>query len=226
MTNRAAPLIRCEHLEKRFGHRRVLRDVSFSVAAGEVLSLLGANGSGKTTLLRIIASLDRPDKGEVWLGPVPLSTAANEIRRYIGVVAHAPLLYDRLTGAENLQFFARLYDLEEPQRRIEQLLRTLELWRWRDSSVRTYSRGMSQRLAIARALLHDPPVVILDEPDTGLDRESLQQMAELIGQLRERDRAVLATTHSMERAAAWADRVVELRAGRLHQMEGPDRIGQ
>jgi len=226
MTNRAAPLIRCEHLEKRFGHRRVLRDVSFSVAAGEVLSLLGANGSGKTTLLRIIASLDRPDKGEVWLGPVPLSTAANEIRRYIGVVAHAPLLYDRLTGAENLQFFARLYDLEEPQRRIEQLLRTLKLWRWRDSSVRTYSRGMSQRLAIARALLHDPPVVILDEPDTGLDRESLQQMAELIGQLRERDRAVLITTHSMARAAAWADRVVELRAGRLYQMEGPDRIGQ
>ena len=226
MTNRAAPLVRCEHIEKRFGHKRVLRDVSFSVAAGEVLSLLGANGSGKTTLLRIIASLDRPDKGEVWLGPVPLSTAAHEIRRYIGVVAHAPLLYDRLTGAENLQFFARLYDLQEPHRRIEQLLRTLELWRWRDSSVRTYSRGMSQRLAIARALLHDPPVVILDEPDTGLDRESLKRMAELIGQLRKRNRAVLVTTHSMERAVAWADSVVELRAGRLHQLEGPYRIEQ
>ncbi|MXZ22806.1 MAG: heme ABC exporter ATP-binding protein CcmA [Caldilineaceae bacterium SB0665_bin_25] len=226
MTNRAVPLIHCEHIEKRFGYRRVLRDVSFSVAAGEVLSLLGANGSGKTTLLRIIASLDRPDKGEVWLGPVPLSTASHEIRRYVGVVAHAPLLYDRLTGAENLRFFARLYDLEEPQRRIEQLLRTLDLWRWRDSSVRTYSRGMSQRLAIARALLHDPPVVIFDEPDTGLDRESLKQMTELIGQLRERDRAVLITTHSMERAAAWGDRVVELHAGRLHQLEGPDRIGQ
>ncbi len=226
MTNRAAPLIRCEHIEKRFGYRRVLRDVSFSVAAGEVLSLLGANGSGKTTLLRIIASLDRPDKGEVWLGPVPLSTASHEIRRYVGVVAHAPLLYDRLTGNENLRFFARLYDLEEPQRRIEQLLRTLDLWRWRDSSVRTYSRGMSQRLAIARALLHDPPVVILDEPDTGLDRESLKQITELIRQLRERDRAVLVTTHSMERAVAWADRVVELRAGRLRQMEGPERTVQ
>lgn len=226
MTNRAAPLIRCEHIEKRFGYRRVLRDVSFSVAAGEVLSLLGANGSGKTTLLRIVASLDRPDIGEVWLGPVPLSTASHEIRRYVGVVAHAPLLYDRLTGYENLRFFARLYDLEEPQRRIEQLLQILDLWRWRDSSVRTYSRGMSQRLAIARALLHDPPVVILDEPDTGLDRESLKQITELIGHLRERDRAVLVTTHSMGRAVAWADRVVELRAGRLHHMEGPYRILQ
>lgn len=226
MTKRAAPLIRCEQVEKRFGRKRVLRNVTFSVAAGEVLSLLGANGSGKTTLLRIIASLDRPDKGEVWLGPVPLSTAANEIRRYIGVVAHTPLLYDRLTGAENLQFFARLYDLKEPQRRIELLLRTLDLWRWRDSAVRTYSRGMSQRLAIARALLHDPPVVLLDEPDTGLDRESLKQMAGLIRQLRKRNRALLLTTHSMERAFAWADRVVELRAGRLHQLEGPNRIGQ
>ncbi len=226
MTKRAAPLIRCEQVEKRFGHKRVLRDVSFSVAAGEVLSLLGANGSGKTTLLRIIASLDRPDKGEVWLGPVPLSTAANEIRRYIGVVAHTPLLYDRLTGAENLQFFARLYDVKEPQRRIELLLQTLDLWRWRDSAVRTYSRGMSQRLAIARALLHDPPVVLLDEPDTGLDRESLKQMTGLIRQLRKRNRALLLTTHSMERAVAWADRVVELRAGRLHQLEGPNRIGK
>lgn len=224
MTDRNASLIRCEHVEKRFGHRRVLRDVSLTVAAGEVLSLLGANGSGKTTLLRIIATLEKPDKGEVWLGPVPVSSAAHEIRRYIGVVAHAPLLYDRLTGAENLQFFARLYDLKEPQERIEQMLRTLRLWRWRDDAVRTYSRGMSQRLAIARALLHDPPVVILDEPDTGLDQESLECLAETIAQLRARGRAVLVTTHSLEHANKWADRLYELRAGYLNQMECPDRI--
>ena len=152
MTNRTAPLIRCEHVEKRFGHKRVLRDISFEVAAGEVLSLLGANGSGKTTLLRIVSALSKADEGEVWLGPVPLSSAADGIRRYVGVVTHAPLLYDRLTGSENLSFYARLYDLEQPQQRIEQLLRTLDLWRWRDDAVRTYSRGMSQRLAIARAL--------------------------------------------------------------------------
>ena len=224
MTEPAAPLIRCEHVEKRFGHKRVLRDVSFTVAEGEVLSLLGANGSGKTTLLRIVAALVKPDKGEVWLGPVPLSSAADEIRRYIGVVAHAPLLYDRLTGIENLEFYARLYDLTEPQRRIEELLRTMDLWRWRDDSVRIYSRGMSQRLAIARALLHDPPVVIFDEPDTGLDREGIQLLDGLVAQLRSRGRAVFATTHNLERAQGWSDRVIELRSGQLHQIEFPDRI--
>ncbi|MCY4081501.1 MAG: heme ABC exporter ATP-binding protein CcmA [Caldilineaceae bacterium] len=224
MTQSIAPLIRCEHVEKRFGHKRILRDVSFTVAEGEVLSLLGANGSGKTTLLRIISALVRPDKGEVWLGPVPLSSATDGIRRYIGVVAHAPLLYDRLSGIENLDFYARLYDLAEPQKRIEKLLRTMDLWQWRDDAVRTYSRGMSQRLAIARAVLHDPPVVILDEPDTGLDRQGIQLLNELLAQLRSRGRAVFTTTHNLEHAKNWSDRVFELRSGHLHQIELPDRI--
>ncbi|MCZ0937485.1 MAG: heme ABC exporter ATP-binding protein CcmA [Caldilineaceae bacterium] len=223
MNDRTVPLIRCEDVEKRFGHKRVLRDVSFTVSAGEHLSLLGANGSGKTTLLRIVSGLDRPDEGEVWLGPVPLSSAAVGIRRYIGVVAHTPLLYDRLTGWENLDFYARLFDLVAPQKRIEHLLRTLDLWRWRDEAVRTYSRGMSQRLAIARALLHDPPVVILDEPDTGLDRDSIELLTEVVAQLRLRGRAILTTTHNLELADRWGDRVFELRSGHLHQMAYPDR---
>jgi len=224
MTEPTAPLIRCEHVEKRFGYKRVLRDVCFTVAEGEVLSLLGANGSGKTTLLGIVAALVKPDKGEVWLGPVPLSSAADEIRRYIGVVAHSPLLYDRLTGIENLEFYARLYDLAEPQHRIEKLLRSMDLWQWRDDAVRTYSRGMSQRLAIARALLHDPPVLILDEPDTGLDPQGIQLLGELLAQLRSRGRAVFATTHNLEHAKTWSDRVVELRSGHLNQIEFADRI--
>ena len=223
MTASPLPLIRCDQVTKRFGHKRVLRDVTLTISAGEVVSLLGANGTGKTTLLRIVAGLESPDQGEVWLGPVSLSAAAHEIRRYIGVVAHAPLLYDRLTGTENLQFYARMYDLDEPSDRIEHLLRSLGLWGWRDDTVRTYSRGMSQRLAIARALLHDPPVVILDEPDTGLDSESLNQLTELIERLRERGRAVLATTHDLKRAFIWADRVCELRKGSLHPLEGSER---
>ena len=223
MTDPPAPLIRCDRISKRFGYKRVLRDVSITVSAGEVVSLLGANGSGKTTLLRIVAGLDKPDQGEVWLGPVPLHTAAHEIRRYIGVVAHAPLLYDRLTGLENLQFYARMYDLVEPESRIERLLKFLELWEHRNDAVRTYSRGMSQRLAIARALLHDPPVVVFDEPDTGLDRESLERLTELIELLRKGRRAVLITTHDLDRAFRWADRVCELRAGSLHQLEGSER---
>ncbi len=223
MTASPLPLIRCDQVSKRFGHKRVLRDVTLTISAGEVVSLLGANGSGKTTLLRIVAGLESPDQGEVWLGPVSLSAAAHEIRRYIGVVAHAPLLYDRLTGTENLQFYARMYDLDEPSDRIEHLLRSLGLWGRRDETVRTYSRGMSQRLAIARALLHDPPVLILDEPDTGLDSESLNQLTEFIERLRERGRAVLATTHDLKRAFIWADRVCELRKGSLHPLEDSER---
>ncbi len=214
MTQQPA-LIRCERVTKRFGRKRVLRDVSLTVSAGEVVALLGANGAGKTTLLRIVAGLDRPKQGEVWLGAVPLSAADHEIRRYIGVVAHAPLVYDGLTGAENLRFFARMYDLMKPETRIEQVLRGMGLWRRRDDLVRAYSRGMIQRLAIARAILHDPPVLIFDEPDTGLDRESIELLAELIRQLRQGKRAMLITTHERERAFAWADRVCELRDGRL-----------
>ena len=209
-------LIRCDQVTKRFGRKRVLRAVNLSVHGGEVVALLGANGSGKTTLLRIIAGLDRPDQGDVWLGPVSLSTAHHEIRRYIGVVAHAPLLYDRLTAAENLRFYARMYDLVQPEGRIEQLLRALDLWPQRDDPVRTFSRGMIQRLAIARAILHDPPVLIFDEPDTGLDRDSAARLAELLGQLREGKKAVLLATHDWERAFDWADRVCELRDGSLH----------
>ena len=224
MTQQPA-LIRCDRVAKRFGRKRVLRDVTLSVQGGEVVALSGANGSGKTTLLRIVAGLDRPDQGEVWLGPVPLSAAHHEIRRYIGVVAHAPLLYDRLTGAENLRFFARMYDLIEPESRIELLLREWELWSRRNEPARAYSRGMIQRLSIARALLHDPPVLIFDEPDTGLDREGVARLAELIGQLRRGKRAVLITTHDWERALAWADRAGELRDGRLHPLTESGRIG-
>ena len=222
MTQQAA-LIRCDRVTKKFGRKRVLRGVNLSVLGGEVVALLGANGSGKTTLLRVVAGLDRPDQGDVWLGPVPLSAAHHEIRRYIGVVAHAPLLYDRLTAAENLRFFARMYDLVEPEGRIEQLLRGLGLWTRRDDPVRTYSRGMTQRLAIARAILHDPPVLIFDEPDTGLDRENVARLGELLGQMRQASRAVLITTHDWRRAFAWADRVCELQDGRLKPVAGSER---
>lgn len=222
MTQQAA-LIRCDRVTKKFGRKHVLRGVNLSVLGGEVVALLGANGSGKTTLLRVVAGLDRPDQGDVWLGPVPLSAAHHEIRRYIGVVAHAPLLYDRLTAAENLRFFARMYDLVEPEGRIEQLLRGLGLWTRRDDPVRTYSRGMTQRLAIARAILHDPPVLIFDEPDTGLDRENVARLGELLGQMRQDSRAVLITTHDWRRAFAWADRVCELQDGRLKPVAGSER---
>ncbi|MBI3959842.1 MAG: heme ABC exporter ATP-binding protein CcmA [Chloroflexi bacterium] len=211
----AETIVRVHNVAQRYGRKPVLRDVSFQVNAGEVAALLGANGAGKTTLLRILAGLDNPERGEVWLGNVPLAAAGHEIRRYVGLVSHRPLVYDNLNGLENLRFFARMYDLVEPEPRIEAVLTAMDLWRRRYDPVRTYSRGMIQRLAIGRSILHDPPVLLLDEPDTGLDQESVAVLTDLIAQLRQGGRAVLVTTHNWERAERWADRVYHLVDGTI-----------
>jgi ABC-type multidrug transport system ATPase subunit len=168
------------NVHKRYGRKRILTGVELAVPQGEVMALLGANGAGKSTLMRIISGLAKPDRGEVILGGVSTRKAGHEIRRYIGLVAHAPLLYDNLSAWENLIFYARLYDIQQPAQRVEAVLHAVELWPRRHDAVRTYSRGMTQRLAIGRAILHDPPVLLLDEPDTGLDPASAETLARLI----------------------------------------------
>lgn len=209
------PLISVRTLYKRYGRKSVLKGIDLAVGAGQVLALLGANGAGKSTLLQIVAGLARPTSGEVALGGVSLKKAGAELRRYIGVVSHQPLLYENLSGYENLAFFARLYDIEEPAPRIEAVLRAVDLWAPRRDLVRTYSRGMVQRLAIARAILHDPPVLLLDEPDTGLDQSSAEMLHGLITRLGAANRAILLTTHNLERALSWADSLCILVGGRI-----------
>jgi heme ABC exporter ATP-binding subunit CcmA len=212
-------LIAAHNLHKHYGRKAVLRGVDLAVAEGEVMALLGANGAGKTTLLRIVGGLAKPERGEVRLGGVPFGRAGHELRRYIGLVAHAPLLYDTLTAAENLHFFARLYDLADPGPRIEAVLRAVDLWPRRHDPVRTYSRGMVQRLAIGRAILHNPPVLLLDEPDTGLDQASADRLHDLIRQLGAANRAILLSTHNLERAVEWADSVSVLVGGKIAHQE-------
>jgi heme exporter protein A len=209
------PLIQVQGVEKRFGRKVVLRGVDLAVGQGEVVALLGANGAGKTTLMRMVSGLDRPDRGQISLGGVPQRHSSHELRRYVGLVSHAPLLYDGLSGLENLDFFGRLYDMVQPGDRIEAVLRSVDLWTRRYDPVRTYSRGMTQRLAIGRAILHDPPVLLLDEPDTGLDQASAQMLHSLIRQLGSANRAVLLTTHNLDRALEWSDRICLLANGRI-----------
>ena len=210
-------LIVAHNVHKRYGRKRILSGVELTVPQGEVMALLGANGAGKSTLMRIISGLARADRGEVMLGGVSTRKAGHEIRRYIGLVAHAPLLYDNLSAWDNLLFYARLYDLQQPAARVEAVLHAVELWPRRHDAVRTYSRGMTQRLAIGRAILHDPPVLLLDEPDTGLDPASAETLARLIRTLGASNRAILLTTHNLERALAWADSVSLLADGRIVQ---------
>ena len=222
----AEQLIQVNGVHKRFGRKRVLAGVNLAVEQGQVMALLGANGAGKSTLMRMIAGLAKPDRGDVVLGGVSLRKAGHELRRYIGLVTHAPLLYDNLNALDNLRFFAQLYDIQEPDARIEAGLQAVDLWPRRRDAVRTYSRGMIQRLAIARAILHDPPVLLLDEPDTGLDPTSAEKLAGLIRTFGAANRAILLTTHNLERARTWADSVSFLEDGKIAFQEAAGDLSE
>jgi heme exporter protein A len=176
-------MIELRKLTKSFGSKYALRGVSLRVMPGESLVIFGPNGAGKSTLIRILSSLSRPTSGTVHIGGFDLATHADGIRRHLGVVSHAPLLYDSLTAEENLRFFAGLYGMSGPEPRITALLGQVGLTTRRGDLVRTFSRGMVQRLAIARALLHDPQVLLLDEPDTGLDPQAAEMLHDLLVQV-------------------------------------------
>jgi heme exporter protein A len=211
----ARPLIQVSGLTKRYGRKSVLRGVELEVAAGQVMALLGDNGAGKSTLLRIISGLAKADRGDVLLDGHSLKRVGHELRRYIGLVSHAPLLYESLNAEENLAFFAAMYDIQQPAARIAAILQEIDLWARRREPVRTYSRGMLQRLAIGRAILHNPPVLLLDEPDTGLDQGSAEMLHELIRSLGAGNRAILLSTHNLDRAVEWADSVSLLVGGKI-----------
>lgn len=221
-STKANPLIEIVGVHKRYGQRRVLRGIDLAVPAGRSVALLGNNGAGKTTLMRLIAGLAKADKGEIRLGGAALKNAGNELRRYIGLVSHTPFVYENLTGLENLNFFADLYDLVDVESRVESLLTAVDLWTRRHDLVRTYSRGMLQRLAIARSVLHDPPVLLLDEPDTGLDQVSIELLQQLIQDLGSGQRAILFSTHVLENALAWSDQICMVSGGRI---VGPEDAG-
>lgn len=220
-------MIELRKLTKAFGSKYALRGVDLRVMPGESLVIFGPNGAGKTTLVRILASLSRPSSGSVFIGGLNLATHSDGIRRYLGVVSHAPLLYDSLSAEENLRFFGRLYGVSNLEERVSQMLEEVGLAHRRHDLVRTFSRGMVQRLAIARALLHDPQVLLLDEPDTGLDPQAAEMLHGLLLSLsketgKQGDRALpsvgrtlVTVTHSLERGLAIADRVVILANGQI-----------
>lgn len=212
---KARPLIQVSGLYKRYGRKSVLRGVELEVAAGQVMALLGDNGAGKSTLLRIISGLAKADRGDVMLDGHSLKSVGHELRRYIGLVSHAPLLYDSLSAGENLAFFAAMYDIQQPAARVATILHDVDLWARRRDPVRTFSRGMLQRLAIGRAILHNPPVLLLDEPDTGLDQGSAEMLHKLIRSLGADNRAILLSTHNLDRAVEWTDSVSLLVGGKI-----------
>jgi heme exporter protein A len=215
--------LRLEQVSKRYGLLYALRDLSLQIRAGEFVLLLGPNGCGKTTLLRVAARLCQPTSGRVVLEGVVAE--ATEGMRTVGYVGHQTLLYDELTGAENLCFFARLYGIQ-PEPLLEEWLRVTELWPRRGDLVRTYSRGMRQRLSIARALLHDPGLILLDEPTTGLDQSGLAWLWGTLARLKQQGKTIVASTHSRDALAELATRCVTLAAGTVVSDTQPQRSAQ
>jgi heme ABC exporter ATP-binding subunit CcmA len=199
-------MIIVKKLVKRFGLKTILRGVDFEVQPGEFVALLGPNGAGKTTFLRILASLSRPSLGEVHIAGYKLPQQAAQVRARLGVVSHLPLLYGDLSAEENLRFYARLYGINNYDLRITEVLEMTGLELRRRDLVRTFSRGMQQRLAIGRAVLHDPDVMLLDEPYTGLDQEASSMLDDVLKTVAAQGRTIVMTSHDLARAEELATR--------------------
>src|SRR4051812_44315440 len=210
-------MIEAKGLAKQFGRRMALQSISFSVEEGEIYGLLGRNGAGKTTTVRILACLLQPTAGAGRVAGYDILTEAPAVRAHVGILTEVPGLYERLSAAEYLDFFGEMYALAAPARRAraEELLRLVGLWDVRGERLRSFSKGMKQKVAIARALLHKPRVVFFDEPTAALDPESAKTVRDYLQYLAEERRVtVLLCTHNLAEAERLCQRLSIVRGGR------------
>ena len=209
------PAVEVSGLSKAYARTQVLRNLDLQVPSGRVLTILGPNGSGKTTLVRVLAGLVRPDEGRVSIAGIDLASQPERARRRLGVVTHDALLYDGLTGYENLAFFGRMFGLDRIDDRIAEVSELLGIAGRLRQRAGTLSHGFRKRLSIARALLHGPAVLVMDEPESGLDQEALQLLDAAIGGSADPARSILLTTHDLERGLAVGDSLVILSRGEV-----------
>ena len=208
-------MIHVHRLVKRFGVKTVLNNLDFQAQEGEFVALMGPNGAGKTTLLRILSSLMKPTYGSIQIAGYSLPAQSSHVRSQLGIVSHLPLLYGDLTAEENLRFFGRLYNISDSIRRIREVLELIGLFERKGDLVRTFSRGMQQRLAIGRAILHDPRVLLLDEPHTGLDQDACEMLDQLLERIAVQGRTVVMTSHDLARVQDLASRFDVLTRGKI-----------
>jgi ABC-2 type transport system ATP-binding protein len=221
-----APIaLHADGLGRRFGDRWAVRGISLDVRRGEVLGLLGPNGAGKTTTVRMLAALIEPSEGTASIDGFDVRDRPDDVRARVGILTETPGLYDKLSATANLEFFGRLHGLEASMRaeRIEHYLRLFALWDRRGDVAGTFSKGMKQKLAIARALLHDPAVVFLDEPTAALDPEAAFVVRDAIEQLRRAGRTIVLATHNLDEADRLCDRIAFIRGGLL-RVDSPARL--
>ena len=208
-------LLAADKVRKHFGHFPALRGVSLRVNRGEFISIVGPNGAGKSTLLNCMATLQRPSSGTIRFEGQDLFEQGDDLRHRIGLMSHSLFLYGELSGLENLIFYARLYGLESPFDHCMMQLKKLGLHAARNRAVRTYSRGMKQRLAIARVLLHDPDLFLLDEPFTGLDQHAGIELRDLLGHLKIEGKTIIMISHHLDRAWELSTRIISLVQGKI-----------
>jgi len=207
--------VEVEGLTFSFGITPVLRGLDLVVERGSTLTIFGPNGAGKTTLLKVLAGLLVPTQGSVRIEGMDAMKTPTALRRLIGLISHQTYLYPQLTGRENLEFYGRMYRVADPRREARSMLEQMGLATVMDREVNTYSRGMQQRLSIARALLHRPRVLLLDEPFTGLDHQARGSLASLLGTVGDEERTVIMATHDIDEGLGLSDRVAVLVRGKL-----------
>lgn len=203
------------NLSKTYGNKNVLRDISLTIPKGEFTAVLGPNGAGKSTLLKILALMSKPDSGEVKIGKQSFVNLKGELKRKIGILSHSSFLYPELTAYENLQFYGRLYDVRHLEEQIISIIKKVGLLLALNEPVYTFSRGMLQRLSIARALIHSPEVIFLDEPFTGLDQQGIGLLQDVLKDLKSSQKTILIVTHSFEQGMEDVDRILIINKGQI-----------
>jgi ABC-2 type transport system ATP-binding protein len=199
--------IKTENLTKRFGDILAVDDLTLEIPEGQVFGFLGPNGAGKTTTVRMLTSLVGPSSGGATVNGYTVGKQDTQIRRSVGILTETPGLYDNLSAEHNLRIFAELYEVQDPKGQVDKNLRMLGLWERRHDEAGTFSKGMKQKLAIARALLHEPHVLFLDEPTSALDPESAHMVREFIADLRRQGRTIVLCTHNLDEADRLCDRI-------------------
>jgi ABC-2 type transport system ATP-binding protein len=200
-------MIKTTNLSKAFEEHLAVADLTLEVEAGEVFGFLGPNGAGKTTTVRMLTTLIAPTAGSATVAGYRLGEEEQEIRRNVGILTETPGLYERLSAERNLEIYARLYEVEDVKGQLEKYLRMLGLWSRRQDPAGTFSKGMKQKLAIARSLLHEPRVLFLDEPTAGLDPEAARLVRDFVQELRREGRTIFLTTHNLDEAERLCDRI-------------------
>ncbi|MDQ7063478.1 MAG: heme ABC exporter ATP-binding protein CcmA [candidate division KSB1 bacterium] len=219
-------MIVVKNLTKSFGTQYALRGIHLEIQEGTFLSIFGPNGAGKTTFIRILSTLSRPSTGEILIDGKKLQDHAESFRQRIGVIGHSTFLYDELTAYENLQFYARLYSIPDAKARIHQALEEVGLKARADDFVRTFSRGMQQRLSIARAMLHQPDILLLDEPFTGLDQHASFMLMHWLKELKNEKRTILLVTHDLTHGLELAEHVAIFVRGKVAYFEHTDHFDE